>query len=817
MDEIELIRIIKTVYKDLNKLNEAETRFKIIDDILEKYLKWPKIDTAVEFIVADNRADYVLKNKSGRPVLVIETKKTGIYFELPTTFNNSDSFQKISLEKLLTDQNIKDAITQVKEYCEDLLCQFAAITNGIVWIIFKVTATNQKPWKKLPAIVIKNFDFFESEYTKAINLLGYTSVTENSSLQNNIGINKKSYSEIFFPKQKINAYDSPVNSNKYASSLGAISRKFLGPIPSTDSEFMKSCYVTNKGHYDNLQKNIHGFLHDSLTPFLKNQGFREFTDDKAGGAFGLSIAKTIKQENLDNVMILFGGRGSGKSTFLKRFLFHVNPKEILVYAEVSLIDLIDSSQDPQSLSREVWERVKKGIDKRNLANGTREDILKLFADEFEVYSKQILVGLDESSEEYQKLLRTFLADKTSDTKLFAEKISLYFKAKNRGLIIFLDNMDQLNPDLQDVCYLTAIEIAKKLSCLVIISMREERYFRAKVNGVLDAYHTPGYHLSAPVIPEVIIRRLSYIVEKLEYTPDVDVKYNIQYDNDLFAIIKFLKICTYQLKKKDSHLSNFLRFATHGDVRQALEFFKGFITSGYTNISEISQHPYWTFQVHQVIKPMMIPDRIFYDEKLSKIPNVFRLRNDINSSHFTGIRILHELVQYGTGNPTGFIDSKLFVQAFEEKYYLKEDCEKHLDIYLRNGLVEASNRVELFDEKVDQIKVTAYGHYVYNTLAFNFTYIDLVCLDSGVFNEELSNYLTKSGNEESKLKQANNILDRMDMRLERADKYIAYLEDQEEEEFLQFNLDTNEIRFSKKLRESFDEEKIRVLASAKKNQ
>ncbi|MFN8269477.1 MAG: hypothetical protein U0U33_04355 [Chitinophagaceae bacterium] len=158
---------------------------------------------------------------------------------MPATFNNSDSFQKISLEKLLSDQNIKDAVTQVKEYCEDLLCQFAAITNGIVWIIFKVTATNQKPWKKLPAIVIKNFDFFESEYTKAINLLGYTSVTENSSLQNNIGINKKSYSEIYFPKQKINAYDSPVNSNKYASSLGALSRKFLGPIPSTDSEFMK--------------------------------------------------------------------------------------------------------------------------------------------------------------------------------------------------------------------------------------------------------------------------------------------------------------------------------------------------------------------------------------------------------------------------------------------------------------------------------------------------------------------------------------------------------------------------------------------------
>ena len=122
-------------------------------------------------------------------------------------------------------------------------------------------------------------------------------------------------------------------------------------------------------------------------------------------------------------------------------------------------------------------------------------------------------------------------------------------------------MDQLNPDLQDVCYLTAIEIAKKLSCLVIISMREERYFRAKVNGVLDAYHTPGYHLSAPVIPEVIIRRLSYIVEKLEYTPDVDVKYNIQYDNDLLQLLNFLKYVHINSKKRFT----FIKFSSFCDA------------------------------------------------------------------------------------------------------------------------------------------------------------------------------------------------------------------------------------------------------------
>ncbi len=817
MNEIDLIKKLKTKYKDSSILNEAETRFKIIDEILEKYLKWPKSNTSVEFFVDGNRADYILKNKANKPILVIESKKQGVYFDLPKNVNFSKNFQKISIDKLISDNNIKNAINQVKEYCEDLLCQYGAITNGIVWIIFKITPTNQKPWKKLPAFVIKDLDFFESDYTTAINLLGFTSMIELNSIPNNIGVNKKSYTEIFFPKQQINSYDSPVNSNKYAGPLSSLSRKYLGPIPFSDKEFMDSCYVSNKGHYDELQKNVLGFLNDSLTPYFKNQGFREFTDDKVGGAFGNNITKTIKQENLDNVMILFGGRGSGKSTFLKRFLFHIRPVEINMYSEIALVDLIDSAQTTETLTSEIWEKVKKGIDKENLVNANRDEILKLFSDEFEVFEKQLLVGLKAESVEYQKLVRSFLIEHLNDTKLFCEKISLKYKSKNKGLIIFLDNMDQLNPDLQDLCYLTAIEIAKKLSCLVIISMREERFYLAKTKGALDAYHTPGYHLSAPVIPEVIIKRLLFIIEKLKYTEDPDLEYGIKTDGDLITTTNFLNICIYQLKNKDSHLSKFLRYATHGDVRQALDFFRGFISSGYTNVFEISQHEYWTFQIHQVIKPMMIPDRMFYDEKLSRIPNLYRLRNDNNSSHFTGLRILNLLVQKFTSNPSGFIDAKLFVQEFEEKYHLKDDCEKHLDVFMNKGIVESSNRLESYNDQTDQIKITAYGHYVFDTLAFNFAYLDLVSLDCGVFNEELNNYLAKSGNEESKHKQNNNVMDRMQTRIERVEQFIKYLENQETEEFDHFNLDASEIQFAKKIRLSFNEEKDRVISSAKKNQ
>lgn len=97
MNEIDLIKKIKTDYTDLTRLNEAETRFKVIDEILEKYLKWPKSDTCVEFFVEGNRADYILYNKANKPILIIESKKQGVYFDLPTTVNLTKNFKKSPL------------------------------------------------------------------------------------------------------------------------------------------------------------------------------------------------------------------------------------------------------------------------------------------------------------------------------------------------------------------------------------------------------------------------------------------------------------------------------------------------------------------------------------------------------------------------------------------------------------------------------------------------------------------------------------------------------------------------------------------------
>lgn len=815
MTEIEQLMEIKK--SCLANLNEADTRFQIIDSILIDILKWPKVMIQNEKYIDGNRADYVLKGMNDRALLIIESKKNGEYFNVPIGANGGELCQKIPVEKLLTDNNTKAAINQVKEYAEDLLCNFACVCNGKAWIIFRVSSTI-KPWKKLPAIVINDIDYFINELTQATNLLGFFAVSKHDSLNKNIGVSKKTYAEIFYPKNNITAYDTPVNSNNYAGSLKSLSLKFLGPIPELDKEFMNSCYVSNKGIYDTLQKDIQGFMHDSLTPYFKNLGFRDFTDDKSAGAFGFKIAEIIKKDKLNNVIILFGGRGAGKSTFIKRFLYHSQPIEIIMHSEVGIVALLYSAQTKEQLTEEIWSKLLESIDKKKLSKGSREDILNLFKDEFSIYKEQILIGLDESDSEYQRLVREFTIKSLKDTKIFCEKISLKWKEKNKALVIFIDNMDQLPPELQDVCFLTAGEICDRLGCLVIVSMREERYFDASTRGVLDAYQGPGFHLSSPVIPEVIIKRIDYILEKLSYTVDVDTEYGIRNTAELGTLVAFLTICRTQLSHKTSPLNSFLRFATHGDVRQALEFFKGFLTSGYTNINEMAPHPEWVFQVHQVIKPMMIPERFFYDERKSKISNIYQLRNDTSSSHFTGLRILNYLHnKSGDKGSNGFVDVKFLIQNFENKYDSKDDCISHLSIYLESGLIEANNRLEKFSDEVNQIKITALGIYIYEFLAFNFAYIDLISLDCGVFDESLNNTFVRSAGRELRHYYDRDFMSRIELRIERVNLFVEYLIKLEEQEFSDLNLDSSEPKYAVRIKKSIERQIKKIRSSAQNKQ
>lgn len=802
--------------KQNRDLREADVRYQIIDNIFKNILSWPDDKTKCEDHVKSGFIDYTLYNKSSIPVLLIEAKKEGKHFELPQNGNNDKLVRSIKTEELLSNEEIKKAMLQVKDYAEDLGCSYVCITNGHEWIFTNIKPLN-KPWKKQPSIVITKLDYFIDDFTSAVNFLGYTAITENFSLQTQFSPQNQTKGEVFYPKNHIPSYNATVSNNNYAGIFNLIARKYLSNIPLDDHDFMKMCYVSDKGHHDSLQKNVQGFIYDSLTPYFKNLGVKEFMDDKKGGAFGYKIQDLIKKQNLDSVMILFGGRGAGKSTFIERLLFYIKPKEVVNHSIIGIINLIDSAQNRDELTTEIWKGVLLKVDTNNLLQGTQEELIGLFRPEFEIFEKQFLVNYSENSEERQKLISKFLSEKLSDTKYCCGRLSLYWKQQAKGLILVLDNLDQLSPDLQDVCFLTAMEISRKLNCLVIISMREERYFNAKSRGTLDAYHTNGFHIASPIITKVLMKRIGYILEKIDSSKDLKGDFDIYNDRQLNTVKYFLIICSKGLRTENSALSQFLRFSTHGDVRRALNFFKSFLTSGYTNINEMTSKGSWTFLKHHVLKPIMIPERFFYDEVTSHIPNIFKVRDEKHGSHFTGLRILSFLQEMSHDNLRGgLVDCSYLVQIFADKFNMKHDCELNLDLLLQRGYIESNNRLDLYSESVDKVRITAAGKYLLDSLYMDFTYIDLVCVDTPVYSEKICNELINYSSQEVDLYYNNLLRERIILRLEKTEKFIAYLKDYEMSELDSLGL-INEVKvFSSGIENHFVEEKERVLRSAESN-
>jgi hypothetical protein len=224
---------------------------------------------------------------------------------------------------------------------------------------------------------------------------------------------------------------------------------------------------------------------------------------------------------------------------------------------------------------------------------------------------------------------------------------------------------------------------------------------------------------------------------------------------------------------------------------------------------------WTLQIHQVIKPFMIPNRFFYSESLSRIPNLFQIRSKNHGSHFTASRILALLLEGHDNKNPPFIPVATLSMHFIEVFAMKEDFELNMDVLLKHNLIEANNRLDEFTSKVDSVKVTSYGAFMFNVLRKDFTYLELVAEDCAIADLSTANELAELSNDEYRFFVAFNAMERVRVRLRRAEVFLSYLESEEERERSLYRT-PSDWAFTKSMRSWFDQEKVGVMRSARRN-
>lgn len=815
MDILERLDEVKQYVRDRD-INEAETRHKVIDFVLHDVLAWPRNRVAVEEFVSPGYADYVLKKGNDGDLLFVEAKRAGVYFQLPLAHVSTERWCYISIRKLITDPNVRTAMEQVREYCFDTGCEYACVTNGCEWIFFK-TFEKGKRWDSLQAFVVRSLDFFSDDYTKASNSLSFGAITDHASLPALLSSVPPKDRAIYFPKDKIPSYSHTISQNRLAARLRPIVNRYFGVIADDDTQFMERCYVSQR-EYQGTSDGMRALIQDSLSPYFQSYGVQQLEDTGKGGRLGGRLTKNIKESRKGDVLVLFGGKGSGKSTFIKRLLHHSAPRWLIEHAAIVIVDLLNTAENVDGIRSKVWSDLIAGLDRDGLLGESRDVILRdLFADRFDLAKKQDLAGLQTTSESYNLKLNELFAEWKADAAYCSRKLSERVVAQGRGVIVVLDNTDQYSSAIQDYCFALAQEIADRLKCVVLISMREERFYDSKIHGVLDAYQNAGFHISSPKPAEVFRRRLDYTVSLLASD---DIFDRVKGDRDEESFVRdaatYLRILSREFSNDHSPLNRFLTACAHGDIRLSLDLFRSFLLSGYTNVDEMVASGNWNFQIHQVIKPVMVPGRYFYDESASDIPNIYQLRSSRHASHFTALRILRKLSKGVDPSALSYLSVAEMRAYFAETFSMVEDFERNVDMLLRHGLIESDNRLDHYTSSVEMIKITSYGSYTYEELSYYFTYLDLICTDCGIFSQPIASYLTEAALREYRHFMRRERSDRVQVRLGRVEKFIEYLREEEMREREMYSLGMpEEEMFSYKARTGFNSEKARVLRSLKK--
>lgn len=789
--------------------NEADTRFHLIDELFIRVLGWPKSQFKLEVSTINGYSDYHLLRPDGKLALIVEAKRSGIAFDLPANFNQGKKFRSVKVRSLLSCQNLKEALMQAQRYCSDEGCEYGAIANGRQIVIFKAFEKG-KPWKELTAIVISDISWVKEDLNGALSLLGYTSVVEKYSLRHAFENNHPDSREVFFPKERIPSFNQIINSNVLAGVLRPIVSKYFGPIDITDREFVDRCYV-NKRAYDEGLLGIRTLIRDSVSPFMENYGINETEDSDNGGAFANRLARNVRSPSASNVMVLFGSKGAGKSTFIRKVLLHKPPQFLKKHSFPVIVDLLSAPKEATAIRERLWEDLIEKLDCENKLTADRDDLLDLFSDKFEIALKQDLKGLPKDSESYIQTLNKLISSWRSDLRYVAKRLVEWHRRNHRGVIVAVDNTDQLENELQDYAFSLASEISSDLQCIVLLTMREERFYASKIRGMLDAYQVSSFHISSPAPQNVFRRRVEYVLNLIRQN-------KIGLDKqDKASVEKFFNIFKSDFGRNPaSPLNQFISASAHGNIRLALELFGDLVLSGYTNASEmIGTRNTWKIQIHQVIRPILTPTRLFYDEKISKIPNMFQIRSPEGGSHFTGLRILKRLALRQDPGAPAYQPLGEVRSFFAEIFGNDEDFKYWLDRLLASNIVEASTRQDYFSEDIDQIRITSFGQFILSDLYKYFTYVELASTDCGIRNESVCNELVTLSNNEFSLLGEGRRYERVERRVSKADAFIAYLAEEENREVDFYSLG-NDYRLIPALAEAWSQEKKQVLQSARRN-
>jgi hypothetical protein len=340
-----------------------------------------------------------------------------------------------------------------------------------------------------------------------------------------------------------------------------------------------------------------------------------------------------------------------------------------------------------------------------------------------------------------EFLETSLKNRAEHLRKSLEHIS---RGHRKQIIIFIDNCDQRDDDIQQNAFLIAQELAQNWPVTIFVSLRPETFHRSVRSGTLSGYHPKVFTISPPRIDEVIEKRLIF-AQKIARgeIPLSSVKLSLQFPK-LDILIEILKSSL----KRNKNLLECIDNISGGNVRQAIDLVKAFLGSGHVDTEKIlalnetnlfeRQDPY-LIPLHEFLRAVIYGDSVYYDPNRSPMTNLFDVHFYDRNEHFLLPILLGTLHSHlVTGKDNGFLDTNKVYGHLQSLGFTVDQIDASISFAYTRKLLETSERGAIIkpERPPSMLRINTIGIYHICNLCNLFTYIDAIVVDTPIFDSEL---------------------------------------------------------------------------------
>jgi DNA-binding PadR family transcriptional regulator len=781
-------RFCRLIQQEWSELSEADTRSKIIDPIFINCLNWLETDFTREDHNGSGYSDYLFRVRTLNS-FVVEAKSKGTYFNIPIGYNFR---RRLKIGGAISqEETIKKALAQTQKYCVAHGARYGVVTNGEQYIVFEAMRFGGN-WEDGNCIIFYNLDDIKRHFVDFWNLLSKDAVEKNSFLE----IVSRDIEELNFVRPIDNViirnFKEPRN-HLYRYITPIIDYAF-NEITSKDKlSMLEKCYVF-EDEFDEVDRMLKSeFSMEMPLLYSRDEIKKIIQDKKTSGVFQRDFYKNIDKLGSGYgepiLLLLLGGVGSGKTTFIHRFFKVVLPEK---EREKKLWFYIDWRAGPTEIGE------------------IRSFILKQIVGEFhKKYDTLISMLKDEFN------IEDIPSDLDSIKHIFA-----ILKALGYVLSLVVDNVDQhksSSPTFHENVFIEANYITTELRIITIMTLREESYYMSSDAGVFNAYYIQKYVINAPDFIKLILYRLDFILEKLKL-PEKQFKEflrtNVEFEGRLPTVKTFLEIIRDSFSRPRTEISDFMAKTSGGDMRRTLQLFGTFLMSGNTKIDEIlTEHKksgtYWIAS-HQLLKSIMLGEYKYYSEEPSYLMNIFDFNTEYSKDHFLNLKILRYAEEHLTNITAigrGFIEINQLMKEANNLLISPKATEDSLTRMSKRNLIVLDTRARGTIENASYFRITECGSYYLNKLIKTFAYLDGVWMDTPIADGDVVDKLRS-------------IMDTtlLDVKMKRTRIFLDYLLQMEQNEKARHpesqSSPLGRFSFVKSMISGFEKEQVRIHSSFK---